>query len=103
MLVVLAPTFRQENRHESEKSGVWTTCRMGIVPCGRLRAVAAAEDQADAAIAASGLSFLAARQHADGSYGSDVYQGHVAVTAFVGRAMMASGSKPGVGPYGERL
>jgi squalene cyclase len=50
-----------------------------------------------------GLDFLAARQHDDGSYGADVYRGHVAVTAFVSRAMMASGSKPGEGPYGERL
>jgi hypothetical protein len=49
------------------------------------------------------LAFLAARQHDDGSYGADVYRGHVAVTAFVGRAMMASGSRPGAGPYGERL
>ena len=50
-----------------------------------------------------GLAFLAACQYDDGSYGADVYQGHVAVTAFVSRAMMASGSKPGEGPYGERL
>ena len=50
-----------------------------------------------------GLAFLATRQHQDGSYGTDVYQGHVAVTAFVSRAMMASGSKPGEGPYGQRL
>ena len=60
----------------------------------RIRSAAAVE---------RGLAFLAARQHDDGSYGTDVYQGHVAVTAFVSRAMMASGSKPGEGPYGERL
>ncbi len=50
-----------------------------------------------------GLAFLAARQHDDGSYGEGPYRGNVAVTAFVGRAMMAGGSKPGAGPYGDRL
>ncbi len=74
---------------------------LGLCIAGR-SAVAASEDKADAAIQ-RGLVFLAARQHDDGSYGSDVYQGHVAVTAFVGRAMIASGSKPGAGPYGEQL
>ena len=72
-------------------AGLWTTGRM-----------ARAEDRSAAAVE-RGLTFLAARQHDDGSYGADVYQGHVAVTAFVSRAMMASGSKPGEGPYGERL
>ena len=64
--------------------------------------MARAEDRSAAAVQ-RGLDFLAARQHDDGSYGADVYRGHVAVTAFVSRAMMASGSKPGEGPYGERL
>ena len=50
-----------------------------------------------------GLAFLASRQQDDGSYGSEVYRGHTAVTAFAGRALMASGSKPGSGPYGERV
>ena len=49
------------------------------------------------------MAFLAAHQHEDGSYGTDVYRGHVAVTALVSRAMMASGSKPGEGPYGPQL
>ena len=64
--------------------------------------MARADDRSAAAVE-RGLAFLAARQHDDGSYGADVYQGHVAVTAFVSRAMMASGSKPGEGPYGQRL
>ena len=50
-----------------------------------------------------GLAYLAAHQQADGSYGSGTYRGNVAVTAFVGRAMLAAGSKPGAGPYGDRL
>ncbi len=64
--------------------------------------IARADDRSAAAVE-RGLAFLAARQHDNGSYGADVYQGHVAVTAFVSRAMMASGSKPGEGPYGQRL
>ncbi len=72
---------------------------MGLCIAGR---VARAEDRSAAAVE-HGLAFLAARQADDGSYGSEVYRGHVAVTAFVSRAMMASGSKPGEGPYGERL
>ena len=71
----------------------------GCAVAGR---TARADDRSAAAVE-RGLAFLAARQHDDGSYGADVYQGHVAVTAFVSRAMMASGSKPGEGPYGERL
>jgi hypothetical protein len=63
---------------------------------------ARADDPAGDAVQ-RGLAFLAARQHDDGSFGSDVYRGHVAVTAIVGRAMMASGSKPGEGPYGAQL
>ncbi|MGO9114786.1 MAG: prenyltransferase/squalene oxidase repeat-containing protein [Thermoguttaceae bacterium] len=76
------------------------------ITCGVLTGICivgrAAEDPSAAAVQ-RGLAFLAGRQHDDGSYGADVYQGHVAVTAFVSRAMMASGSKPGEGPYGERL
>jgi squalene cyclase len=72
---------------------------MGLCVQGR---TARGEDRAAAAVQ-HGLAFLAARQHDDGSFGADVYRGHVAVTAFVGRAMMASGSKPGEGPYGEHL
>jgi squalene cyclase len=59
----------------------------------------AAKDQA----VQRGLAFLAGRQHDDGSYGDGPYRGNVAVTSFVGRAMMAAGSKPGAGQYGERL
>jgi hypothetical protein len=72
---------------------------MGLCVRGR---TAQGEDRAAAAVQ-RGLAFLAARQHDDGSFGADVYRGHVAVTAFVGRAIMASGSKPGEGPYGAHL
>ena len=81
---------------------------LAVIACGLLTGLctagrmARAEDRSAAAVE-RGLAFLAARQHDNGSYGADLYQGHVAVTAFVSRAMMASGSKPGEGPYGERL
>ncbi len=64
---------------------------------------AARGEDPSAAAVQRGLAFLAARQHDNGSYGADVYQGHVAVTAFVSRAMMAAGSEPGEGPYGQQL
>ncbi len=60
---------------------------------------ASANDQA----VQRGLAYLAGRQHDDGSYGEGAYRGNVAVTAFVGRAMLAAGSKPGAGQYGDRL
>jgi hypothetical protein len=63
---------------------------------------ARADDDATKAVE-RGLAFLASHQQAEGSYGTDVYRGHVAVTAWVSRAMMAAGSKPGEGPYGEQL
>jgi hypothetical protein len=68
-----------------------------------LAAIAIPSARAEDAVVQRGLAYLASRQHADGSYGAAVYRGHVAVTAFVGRAMMAAGSKPGSGPYGTHL
>jgi len=68
-----------------------------------LAAIAIPSARAEDAVVQRGLAYLASRQHADGSYGAAVYRGHVAVTAFVGRAMMAAGSKPGAGQYGDRL
>lgn len=80
----------------------------GAVVCGVFvciaavaRAAEAEDSQANAVDRA--LAFLAARQHDDGSFGADVYRGRVAITAWVGRAMMAAGSKPGEGPYGRQL
>ena len=72
---------------------------MGLCIVGR---AARGDDRTDKAVE-RGLAFLAAHQADDGSYGSEVYRGHVAVTAFACRAMMASGSKPGEGRYGKQL
>lgn len=50
-----------------------------------------------------GLEWLVSRQHDDGSFGSAAYRGNVAVTSLVGMALMAGGSTPGRGPYGEEV
>ncbi|MCH8829709.1 MAG: terpene cyclase/mutase family protein [Planctomycetes bacterium] len=48
---------------------------------------------------ASGLAYLAANQHDDGSFGSGDYR--VAVTALSGMAFLAAGYTPGRGKYGK--
>jgi len=48
----------------------------------------------------SGLSFLADRQQADGSFGAGGYSRDVAIAGLAGMAFMAGGSTPGRGPYG---
>lgn len=50
-----------------------------------------------------GLEFLAAQQHADGSFGSGGYRGNVAITALAGMAFLSSGSTPDRGPYGNNV
>lgn len=52
----------------------------------------------------SGLAYLAARQHADGSFGSGgLYTDSVGVTALAGMAFLAAGHTPGQGRYGKVL
>lgn len=48
-----------------------------------------------------GLAYLAARQLPDGSFGTNRYQGNVAVTALAGLSFMAAGHQPGRGKYGS--
>lgn len=50
-----------------------------------------------------GLSFLAARQKPDGSFGDAGYSRNTAVCALAGMAFMSSGSTPGRGPYGSSV
>jgi hypothetical protein len=50
-----------------------------------------------------GLKWLAAAQHEDGGFGSGPLQGNVAVCSLAGMAMMAGGSTPGRGPYGNQV
>lgn len=50
-----------------------------------------------------GLAWLAGQQAEDGSFGSGAYRGNVAVTGLSGMALLASGSTPGRGPYGEQV
>jgi hypothetical protein len=78
------------------------------VACGAFagaatKGCAAKAEDASAKAVERALSFLASRQHDDGSFGADAYRGRVAITAWVGRAMMAAGSRPGEGPYGRQL
>lgn len=51
----------------------------------------------------NGLRFLARSQHPQGSFGSGQWVDNIAVSSLAGLAMMASGSSPGRGPYGENL
>lgn len=52
----------------------------------------------------SGLAYLAARQHPDGSFGSGrSYRHNVAVTALAGMAFLAGGHTPGRGRYGVQV
>jgi hypothetical protein len=50
-----------------------------------------------------GLAFLAARQHPDGSFGTNGYTGNVAVTSLAALAFMAGGSQPNRGPFGKEV
>ncbi|HEV2969912.1 MAG TPA: prenyltransferase/squalene oxidase repeat-containing protein [Pirellulales bacterium] len=49
-----------------------------------------------------GLDYLAARQHDDGAFGSG-YGRNVAVCGLAGMALIASGSTPDRGPYGQQV
>ncbi len=59
-------------------------------------------DEAQQAIEA-GLTWLAAHQNADGSFGRGTYRGNIAVTSLAALAFMASGSSPGRGPYAPQI
>ncbi len=90
--------------------GYWRTLPAVAVLCGAQLGFgiaslsrAAETDDASAKAVQRALAYLAARQHENGSYGVDAHRGHVAATAWVGRAMMAARSKPGEGPYGREL
>lgn len=50
-----------------------------------------------------GLTYLAERQHGDGSFGSGAYRGNVAVTALAAMAFMAEGSLPQRGRFGKQV
>ena len=54
----------------------------------------------------AGLTFLAARQETDGSFGSgsqNRYRRNIGVTALSGLAFLAGGHTPGDGPYGQAV
>jgi hypothetical protein len=55
---------------------------------------------ADRAIEA-GLAYLSQHRHRDGSFGTQMYNGNVAVTSLAALAFMAGGHQPGRGVYGR--
>src|SRR6185312_17307289 len=65
--------------------------RHGDVPEGAAELVT---QQADQSIQ-KGLAWLARTQTSDGSFGSGMYRGNIAVTSLAGLAFMSSGSSPG--------
>lgn len=94
---------------------IWVVAWLVLVLVSGARRVALAQDAnaekdagklvtaaTDRAIA-RGLAYLAAQQHADGSFGSGGYRGNVAITALVGMAFVSGGSTPGRGPYGRQV
>jgi hypothetical protein len=51
----------------------------------------------------TGLAFLARQQLEDGSWGTNTYQGNVAVTSLCALSFMAGGYQPGRGQYGQNV
>ncbi len=78
----------------------------GADPEGKVPDGSASKDmitpQTDRAIE-RGLSYLSARQHADGSFGTNGYTGNVAVTSLAALAFMAGGHQPNRGQYGKEV
>ncbi len=50
-----------------------------------------------------GLSYLAGRQHDNGSFGTGSYKGNVAVSGLCGMAFLSSGHMAGRGKYGQHV
>jgi Prenyltransferase and squalene oxidase repeat len=73
--------------------------RRGDVPEGTAEMITPDTDEA----IQNGLAWLARTQNGDGSFGSGMYRGNIAVTSVAGLAFMASGSSPGRGPYGSQI
>ena len=73
--------------------------RRGDVPEGTAEMITPETDEA----IQNGLAWLARTQNGDGSFGSGMYRGNIAVTSVAGLAFMASGSSPGRGPYGSQI
>src|ERR1700694_3921899 len=51
----------------------------------------------------NGLAYLARWQAVDGSFGTGLYLGNVAVTSLAGLALMAGGHQPGRGRHGKAV
>jgi hypothetical protein len=97
------------------RPSVFVICCLSVISRACLFSVARAEEadmekaaarwitpQSERAVAL-GLKRLAARQNADGSYGSGRARGNVGICGLAGLAFLASGSTPGRGDYGSNL
>lgn len=85
---------------------------LAVAPAPSIRAAEkpAVEEQASKMITPAaeraiqrGLSYLASRQHADGTFGGGAYRDNVAVISMAGLAMISGGSTPNRGPYGAQV
>jgi hypothetical protein len=50
-----------------------------------------------------GVAYLVQHQHPDGAFGAGPYHGNVAITSLCAMALMAGGSQPDRGPFGEAV
>jgi len=86
------------------------TCALAV-PAGLVRAQEKNPEKTAAAMVTpaaekaieDGLTFLAAHQQEDGSFGTGGYRGNVALCGLAGLAFLSSGSTPDRGPYGRQV
>jgi len=84
---------------QDKEAGGFSEARFGKIPEGAAELMTPQTDQT----IQRGLKWLASQQRPDGSFGSGIYQGNIAVTSLSGLAFMAAGSSPGRGPYGSHI
>ncbi len=82
-----------------KEQGGFAETRTGDVPAGAAELVT---PEAERAIERA-LAWLAKQQNSNGSFGSGIYKGNIAVTSLAALAFMANGSSPGRGPYGSAI
>src|SRR5262249_12792460 len=93
--------FREDERHFNNfwiQTVRFLAQRDGAASKDR-RESAAVTKEAQQAIDA-GLAYLAAQQHADGSWGTAIYKGNTGITGLAGLALLAAGHHPGCGRHG---
>jgi hypothetical protein len=95
-----APADPEKKEPEKPKSiGAFGEAQRGDIPEGTREMMTADTEKS----IQNGLAWLGRSQNSDGSFGSGVYRGNIAVTSLAGLAFMESGSTPGRGPYGIQI